>query len=62
MYSLLLFFEKKVEELDNAEVQLIENQRKSLGGRFPEIPVLFDKITHFFSMTQEYLLEYLKSL
>ena len=58
LYKLLIFFEKKIKQLDDTDVQLVDNQRKSLGGDFPEIPPLFEKITHFFYLTQEYLLEH----
>jgi hypothetical protein len=47
-FTLLVFFEKHLNDLAKKDVKELENARKLWGARFPDIPRLFGKMSDFF--------------
>jgi hypothetical protein len=56
IYKLLNFFETNLTKLEQADAQMIIGIRKEYGRRFPDIPTLYAKMNHFFSLVNDYFM------
>lgn len=53
-FTLFSFFEKRIDKLEGNDAKRVEHVRKLYGARFPDIPTLFGKMSHFFSLVNDH--------
>ena len=55
-FSLLTFFERKINTLEENDAIIVRDTRKSFGSHFPDIPKLFKQMSEFFSLVNDHFI------
>ena len=56
-FKLMDFFEKNISHMDEKDITKLKDVKKMWGGRFPDIPKLFGKMSKFFSLVNDHFVQ-----